>query len=92
MNKVVDGRLCLVYTYLRLTNKNFGGGKMKKIVLYIARGNQKYEVKKFNDLGEGHEAFTEEFLKGEFEYLELGIDNVDIDGTYKIVRKINLKQ
>lgn len=59
----------------------------KKIVLYVAN-NGKYEVKKFHNLGEGHKLFNKKMKEGNFTYLELGIDNVDIDGKYKIVRKI----
>lgn len=59
----------------------------KKIILYVAN-NGKYEVKEVNDLGEGHKLFNKKMREGNFTYLELGIDKIDIDGEYKIVRKI----
>lgn len=59
----------------------------KKIILYVAN-NGKYEVKEVNDLGEGHELFNKKMIEGNFTYLELGIDKIDIDGEYKIVRKL----
>ena len=60
---------------------------MKKIILYVAN-NGKYEVNKLNDLGEGHKLFNKKMREGNFTYLELGIDKIDIDGEYKIVRKM----
>ncbi|WP_290063494.1 hypothetical protein [Paraclostridium bifermentans] len=59
----------------------------KKIILYVAN-NGKYEVKEVNDLGEGHKLFNKKMGEGNFTYLELGIDKIDIDGEYKIVRKM----
>lgn len=59
----------------------------KKIILYVAN-NGKYEVKEVNDLGEGHKLFNKKMREGNFTYLELGIDKIDIDGEYKIVRKM----
>ena len=61
---------------------------MKNIILYVNKGNQEYEVIKCKDLKEGHTKFTEYQNKGNYTYLELGIDKVDIDGTYTIVRKL----
>ena len=59
----------------------------KHIKLYIKRKSG-YDLKSFSDLGEGHKEFTKEMKKGDFEYLELGIDNVDTTGRYNIVRRI----
>lgn len=59
----------------------------KKIILYVAN-NGKYEVKEVNDLGEGHKLFNKKMIEGNFTYLELGIDKIDIDGEYKIVRNL----
>lgn len=60
---------------------------MKKIILYVAN-NGKYEVKEINDLREGHKLFNKKMIEGNFTYLELGIDKIDIDGEYKVVRKL----
>lgn len=59
----------------------------KKIILYVAN-NGKYEVKEVTNLGEGHKLFNKKMIEGNFTYLELGIDKIDIDGEYKIVRKL----
>lgn len=60
---------------------------MRKIVLYINKGNQKYEVRNCKSLKEGHEAFNKERKDGDYVYLELGLDGVDVDGKYSIIRK-----
>lgn len=60
---------------------------MRKIVLYTNKGNQKYEVKNFTSLKEGHEAFNTVRKEGNYEYVELGLDGVDVDGKYSIIRK-----
>ncbi|MGL5652127.1 MAG: hypothetical protein ACRDDE_10240 [Paraclostridium sp.] len=60
---------------------------MKKIILYVAN-NGKYEVNEINDLGEGNKLFNKKMIEGNFTYLELGIDKIDIDGEYKVVRKL----
>ncbi|WP_195238701.1 hypothetical protein [Romboutsia sp. 1001285H_161024_C4] len=61
---------------------------MKKIILYVKNGTE-YEVHKFENLGEGQKAFTKRREK-KFDYLELGIDDLDQGGRYKIVRSIRL--
>ncbi|MDB8803216.1 hypothetical protein PN294_13585 [Romboutsia sp. 1001216sp1] len=62
---------------------------MKKIILYVKNGKE-YEVYKFENLGEGQKAFTER-RKKKFDYLELGIDDLDREGgRYEIVRSIRL--
>lgn len=60
---------------------------MKKYVVYLAN-NGKYEVNKFDALENAHNKFNEQMIEAKYTYLELGIDKVDIDGTYTIVRKL----
>lgn len=59
----------------------------KKYVLYV-NNNGKYEVYKFYGLGEGHKAFNDRRKVGNFDYLELGIDKVDEEDKYIIVRNL----
>lgn len=70
---------------------NINSEKEKKYILYI-NNNGKYEVHKFYSLGEGHKAFNHRENIGNFSYLELGIDRLDEEGKYIIVRKIYSKK
>lgn len=63
---------------------------MKKIILYVKNGLN-YKVNKFENLGEGHNAFNQVRMQNKFDYIELGIDDIDQNGKYLIVRKIYCK-
>lgn len=58
----------------------------EKIILYSKKYNGEYEVIEVNDLMEGHNLFDEKLKEGNFSYLELGIDKLDSNGKYEIVR------
>lgn len=61
---------------------------MQKIIVYVRRGS-KSEVIPLDSLKKGHEKFNEINIKGDFNYLELGIDRIDVNGTYSIVRSLS---
>lgn len=61
---------------------------MQKIIVYVRKGS-KSQVIKLDNLKKGHEKFNEINIKGDFDYLELGIDRIDVNGTYSIIRSLN---
>ncbi|RGW97767.1 hypothetical protein [Paraclostridium sordellii] len=61
--------------------------RKNKYILYV-NNNGKYEVNKFDKLEKGHKAFNDRRKIGNFDYLELGIDKVDEEDKYIIVRKL----
>lgn len=61
---------------------------MQKIIVYVRKGN-KSDIIQLDNLKKGHEKFNEINIKGDFNYLELGIDRIDVNGTYRIVRSLN---
>lgn len=61
---------------------------MQKIIVYVGKGS-KSQVIQLDNLKKGHEKFNEINIKGDFDYLELGIDRIDVNGTYSIIRSLN---
>lgn len=61
---------------------------MQKIIVYVRKGS-KSQVIQLDNLKKGHEKFNEINIKGDFDYLELGIDRIDVNGTYSIIRSLN---
>ena len=61
---------------------------MQKIIVYVRRGS-KSQVIQLDNLKKGHKKFNEINIKGDFDYLELGIDRIDVNGTYSIIRSLN---
>ncbi len=62
--------------------------KKAQVIVYVRVGS-KSEVIKLDNLYEGHKKFNELKNEGNFDYLELGIDKIDINGTYPIIRSIS---
>lgn len=61
---------------------------MKKIIVYVKEGS-KSDVFKFDNLKDGHNKFRKIHIKGNFNYLELGIDEIDLKGTYRVIRSLS---